>query len=65
MNKIPFIIVALILTCLAIFSVFGFLASSELKAAAALPWKIGYAALSTGCIIGVVTSLKKVIRTNS
>ena len=56
MNKIPFIIVALILTCLALFSVFGFLASSELKAAAAL---------STGCIIGVVTSLKKVIRTNS
>ncbi len=65
MNKIPFIAGALVLLCLALFSIFGFLASFELEAAEALPWKIGYGILFTGCLAGVWTLLKKAFLTRS
>ncbi len=65
MNKTPFIVGALVLLCLALFSIFGFLASFELVAAEALPWKIGYGTLFTGCLAGALTLLKKAFLTRS
>ena len=62
MNKIPIIASTLILLCLAFFSIFGFLASFELAAAEALPWKISYGILLTGCLAGVLSLLKKAFR---
>lgn len=65
MNKIPFVIVGLLLSALTLFSVFGFLASFELDAAAALPWKIGYATIFFSCLIGLAGCVKKITRTKS
>jgi len=60
MNKIAPILLATILGALALFCIFGFLATLELsEAAKRLPWQIGYGLLFVVTITGAFQSLRK------
>jgi len=58
-SRFPRALAALVLIGLALFSIYGFLASYEYsEAAKRLPWQIGYGALGLVCLSGVVVVLR-------
>ena len=65
MNKFIPALGALILSALSVFFVFGFLASGELSAAEALPWKVGYGTLFIASAMGALTLATKLFRSRA